>query len=395
MKPLEGLLVLDQTRVLAGPFCTMFLGEMGADIIKVEEPLRGDDTRAFGPPFLEGESAYFMSINRNKKSITLNAKHPEAQHILHELAKKTDIYVENFRPGTAERLGMGYDQLKSINLRLIYASVSGFGHTGPDSLRPGYDAVVQGMGGIMSLTGEPDGPPYKVGVSQADMVAGLFAFQGILLALIAREKTGLGQKVDIGMMDCQASLLSFQAGIYFATGVSPARMGNLHPTLTPYETYRAKDDYFIIAVGNDRLWAAFCDVMGLVELKEDPRFCTNPRRVEHRSELFGYLKDLFIGQSVAYWLDLFDRHGIPAGPILSIDQVLSHPQLIARNMVQEVEHAKIGKMKCLGNPIKLSDTPGCPDMAPPLLGQHTAEILKKYLGYSDIQIERLREEKVI
>lgn len=395
MKPLEGIIVLDQTRVLAGPFCTMFLGEMGAEVIKVEERGKGDETRGYGPPFKDGESAYFMSINRNKKSITLNAKHPEGLRILHELAKKADVYAENFRPGTAEKLGMGYEKLNEINPRIIYVSVSGFGHTGPERLRPGYDVVVQGMGGIMSLTGEPEGTPYKVGVSQADMVAGLYAFHGVLLALIAREKTGRGQKVDIGMMDCQASLLTFQAGIYFATGRSPKRMGNRHPTITPYETFEASDGSFILAVGNDKLWACFCDAMKLDNLKDDPRFAKNSDRVAHRAELSEHLRDLFRENTVSYWMEFFDRAGIPVGPILSVDQVISHPQIIARDMVCELEHSKLGKIKCLGNPIKLSDTPGYPNMAPPLLGEHTVEVLQKHLGLESKEINRLYQDGVI
>lgn len=395
MKPLEGIVVLDQTRVLAGPFCTMFLGEMGAEVIKIEEAGKGDETRGYGPPFLDGESAYFMSINRNKKSITINAKHPEGLRILHELAKQADVYTENFRPGTADKLGMGYEKLNELNPRLIYASVSGFGHTGPERLRPGYDVVVQGMGGVMSLTGESERCPVKVGVSQADMIAGLYAFQGILLALIAREKTGKGQKVDIAMMDGQASLLTFQAGIYFVTGQPPRRMGNRHPTITPYETFDAADGCFNLAVGNDRLWVSFCDAMSLQELKNDPRFAKNQDRVAHREELSTHLKDLFRDKPVSYWIELFDRHGIPSGPILTLDKVLTHPQIIARDMVKEIEHPKLGKIKCLGNPIKLSNTPGYPDQAPPLLGQHTAEVLQSHLGLDKAEIDRLYREGVL
>ena len=395
MKPLDGIVVLDQTRVLAGPFCTMFLGEMGAEVIKIEEREKGDETRGYGPPFIEGESAYFMSINRNKKSITLNAKHPEGLRILHELSKKADVYAENFRPGTAEKLGMGYEKLNELNPRIIYVSVSGFGHTGPERLRPGYDVVVQGMGGIMSLTGEPDGCAVKVGVSQADMIAGLYAFQGVLLALIARDRTGKGQKVDIGMLDCQASLLTFQAGIYFATGKTPQRMGNRHPTITPYETFDASDGCFILAVGNDKLWGSFCDVMGLQDLKEDPRFAKNRDRVSNRTELHEKLKDLFRDKPVAHWTELFDSRGVPAGPILTLDRTLSHPQVLARDMVKELAHPKAGNIKCLGNPIKLSDTPGYPDMAPPLHGQHTREVLRMHLGLNDGEIDRLYGEGVL
>ncbi len=395
-KPLDGITVLDLTRVLSGPYCTMQLADMGAEVLKVEIPGKGDDTRYFGPPFQNGESAYFVSINRNKKSITLNLKHEKGKEILQRLIHKVDILVENFRPGTMEGLGFGYEALSRLNPRLIYCAISGFGHTGPDRLRPGYDLVVQGEGGVMSLTGEPDGPPYKVGVSFADIVAGMNATQGILLALLARGKTGKGQKVDISMLDCQVSLLTYQAGIYFFTGQSPNRMGNLHPTLAPYETFKCKgDEYINVAVGNDSLWEKFCQVLDLELLRTDERFVTNQKRVENHGALRQALDPIFAQKDRQEWLTLLQKAGIPCGSIKNVAEVCSDPQVLAREMVVEIEHPKIGKTKVAGVPIKLSETPGAVMTPPPLLGEHTEAVLTGMLGFSAEEIAVLRTEKVI
>ncbi|MCX6356995.1 MAG: CoA transferase [Candidatus Aureabacteria bacterium] len=361
---------------------------------RIEQPGKGDDTRAFGPPFDRGESAYFLSVNRNKKSVTLDIKSEKGREIITRLIKKSDILVENFRPGTLQKIGLDYDAASRINPRLIYASVSGFGQTGPWASKPGYDLAIQGLGGIMSITGDPSGPPFKVGVSQADLVAGLYAAQGILLALYAREKTGKGQLVDVGMLDCQTALLSFQAGIYFMTGVAPARKGNQHPTISPYETFRAGDRYINIAVGNDRLWQKFCALLGLDDLVNHPDFATNPSRVKNRDRLFPRIQAVIEGRESGHWLKLFEQQGIPSGPILGIDEALSNPQTAAREMVLSVTHPVLGGLKQVGIPVKLSHTPGAIAGPPPRLGEHTGAVLRG-LGYSDSEIETMRSGGII
>ena len=402
MKPLDGIKVLDLTRVLAGPFCTMILGDFGAEIIKIENPDGGDDTRSFGPPFIEGESAYFLSINRNKKSVTVNLKEQKGREIVYQLAAKSDVVIENFRPGTAEKLGLGYEQLTRLNERIIYCSVSGFGQTGPEKFRPGYDLVVQGMGGIMDLTGDPNQPPMKVGISQADLLSGIYAVQGILLALLAREKTGKGQKIDVSMLDGQVSLLTFQAGIYFTTGKTPKRKGNQHPTICPYETFETSDGYINIAIGNDKLWIQFCTLLNKISpdlfpanISSDPKFAANPERVQNRNELFPIINKIISQKTTDAWLKIFDEKGIPAGPILSLDKVLNHPQVLAREMVTEVKHPKTGKLKLTGIPVKLSETAGAIRTPPPLLGEHTEDVLKNILGYDEDTIQFLRRKNVI
>src|SRR5689334_17588019 len=287
MAPLDGIMVLDLTRVLSGPYCTMLLADMGARVVKIEQPGKGDDTRAWGPPFLEGESAYFLSINRNKESVTLDFKHPDGRRLLDALITKADVVVENFRPGTLAKMGLDYSSLSTSHPRLIYASVSGFGQTGPRRAEPGYDAVIQGEAGLMSITGAADGPPFRLGVAIADIVSGMFAAQGIAMALLARARTGRGQRVDIGMLDATAALLTYQAGIYFATGATPGRMGNRHPTIVPYETFPASDGEFVLAVGNDEQWRRCCDVIGTAALAADERFSTNQARVQHHDTLRG------------------------------------------------------------------------------------------------------------
>lgn len=367
--PLEDIKILDLSRVLAGPFCSMILGDFGAEVIKIENPDGGDDTRAWGPPFVEGESAYFLSVNRNKKSITVNLKTEEGKKFIWDLVKKSDVFLENFRPGTLDKLGFSYDAVSKTNPKIIYASISGYGQTGPEKMRPGYDLVAQGMSGLMDITGSPDGPPTKLGTSIADLVAGLYCAIGILLALQARNKTGKGQRVDVSLLDGQISLLTYQAGIYFATGKAPKRKGNQHPTICPYETFHAKDGYLNIAVGSEKLWAELCAVIGKPELKDAPQFATNKDRVEHRDELFPILDKMIGKKPMSHWLELFDKAGIPAGAILSIDKVFEHPQVLAREMITEVVHKKIGKMKITGIPIKLSDTPGSVRLPPPTLGE--------------------------
>jgi len=394
-QPLEGILVIDLTRILAGPYCTMMLGDMGARVIKVEMPKEGDDARHWGPPFIKGESAYFLSINRNKESLTLNFKKEKGKKILKNLVRKADVLVENFRPGTLEKFGLGYLSLKKENPKLIYCSISGFGQTGPSKDRPGYDLVIQGEGGIMSLTGSPFGPPFKVGVSMADIIAGMLAVQGILLALIVREKRGRGQYVDISLLDGQIALLAYQAGIYFATGKSPKRMGNLHPTIVPYETFKTKDGYINICVGNEPLWKKFSLILGKKELSSDPNFSTNALRLENQYQLRVILNKILKQKTTLEWHKILSKAGVPCGFIKSVEEVLNDPQVLAREMVTEIPHPKLGKLKLTGLPIKLSLTPGKIKKPPPLLGEHTEEVLSTFLGYGRREIALLQEEGVI
>ena len=394
-KPLEGLKVVDLTRVLAGPYCTMLLGDMGADVAKIERLGSGDDTRSYGPPFINGESAYFMSVNRNKRSVTLNLKDERGLSILGRLLDTADVVVENFRPGQMQAFGYGYDTVSKLNPALIYCSISGYGHTGPDARLPGYDLIIQGEGGITSLTGDADGPPYKVGTSQADIVAGMNAFQGILLALIVRASSGRGQKVDIGMLDCQVSLLTYQAGIYFATGVSPVRAGNRHPTIAPYESFQCQDGYLNLACGNDSLWQKFCEAVELNELVEDKRFTKNADRVQNSDGLRAILEPVMAGKSTDAWIETLRPLGIPCGRVQSVDEVCDNPQIHARDMITELEHPTAGAVKVTGVPIKLSQTPGSVSTPPPVLGQHTAEVMKQWLGIGAEEVSDLREAGVM
>ena len=393
--PLDGLLVLDFTRVLSGPYCTMLLADMGARVIKVEQPGRGDDTRAWGPPFINGESAYFLSVNRNKESLTLDLKNPSSRRVLDPLLQQAGVLVENFRPGTMDRLGLGYEALAAGSPGLVYCSISGFGQTGPRREEAGYDAVMQGEAGLMSITGEPGGPPFRLGVAIADIVSGMFAAQGIAMALLARARTGRGQRVDIGMLDAAAALLTYQAGIYFATGRTPARMGNRHPTIVPYETFSAADGDFVLAVGNDEQWRRFCSVIGDPALASDERFATNQARVAHHDQLRPVLLDRLRRRSRSEWVAELKRNGVACGSVRDVAEVLEDPQLDARDMVETVEHITAGAVRVLGVPIKLSDTPGAVRTAPPGLGQHTDAILQEDAGLSRDEIEMLRLSRVI
>lgn len=393
--PLDGFTVLDFTRVLSGPYCTMQLADMGARVIKVEQPGKGDDTRAWGPPFVEGESAYFLSINRNKESLTLDLKAADAKRVLDELLAKADVLVENFRPGTMTRLGLGYEQLRERFPRLVYCSISGFGQTGPRRKEPGYDAVVQAEGGLMSITGAPDGPPFRLGVAISDIVSGMFGAQGVAFALLARERTGRGQLVDIGMLDATAALLTYQAGIYFATGAAPGRMGNRHPTIVPYETFEAADGDFVVAVGNDEQWKRFCAVLEREPLAMDERFATNRVRVANYGVLRPLLAEALGSRTRTAWVESLRAAGVPCGAVRDVAEVLQDPQLEARDMIQQVEHAVAGALRVTGIPVKLSDTPGAVRSAPPSLGQHTATILKHDVGLDDADIDALRAAGVV
>jgi len=394
VKALEGIKVLDLSRALAGPYCTMMLADMGAEVIKLEMPGKGDDSRSYGPPFVEGESAYFMSVNRNKKSLTLNMKSERSTEIIHRLIKQSDVLVENFRPGVMKRLGLGFQRVKEMNLQIIYCSISGFGQDGPYRMLPGFDQVMQGMGGIMSITGEPGGPPIKVGVAIADISGGMFAAYGILVALYNREKRGRGQMIDVSLLDCQVALLTYQAGAYFASGEIPQPVGSGHPVIVPYQAFKAKDVYFNIAAGNDKLWKMLCKAIGLEKAIDDPKFATNAKRVENREEIVKVISDIIITKNGEEWLKILTDAGVPCGPIYTMDKIFTDPQVLHRQMLKKLDHPKVGKVKVTGVPIKLSDTPGEVETAPPILGQHTQEILTE-LGFSDQDIKKLRQEKVI
>jgi crotonobetainyl-CoA:carnitine CoA-transferase CaiB-like acyl-CoA transferase len=372
----------------------MMLADMGAEVIKLEIPGKGDDSRSYGPPFVEGESAYFMSVNRNKKSLTLNMKSERSTEIIHRLIKQSDVLVENFRPGVMKRLGLGFQRVKEMNSQIIYCSISGFGQDGPYRMLPGYDQVAQGMGGIMSITGEPGGPPLKVGVAIADITAGMFAAYGILVALYNREKRGRGQMIDVSLLDCQVALLTYQAGSYFASGEIPPPVSSGHPLIVPYQAFKAKDVYFNIAAGNDKLWKILCKAIGLEKAIDDPKFATNDKRVENREEIVKIISDIIITKNGEEWLKILTDAGVPCGPIYTMDKIFTDPQVLHRQMLKELDHPKVGKVKVIGVPIKLSDTPGGVETAPPILGQHTQEILTE-LGFSDQDIKKLRQEKVI
>ncbi|MCU0249818.1 MAG: CoA transferase [Vicinamibacterales bacterium] len=395
MRPLDGLTVVDLTRVLSGPYCTMLLADMGARVVKIERPGTGDDTRAWGPPFVGGESSYFLSINRNKESVALDFKEPRGRAILDRLIARADVLVENFHPGTLDALGLGYTSLAQQHPRLVYCSITGFGATGPLRHRPGYDAVVQAEGGLMSLTGPGDGEPYRLGVAIADIAAGMFAAQGIALALLVRERTGKGQFVDIGMLDSVASLLTYQAGICFTTGRTPMRMGNRHPSIAPYDTVAAEDGTLVLAVGNDGQWRTFCQVTGLASLADDARFATNALRVEHYDGLRPLIARVMRTRSRQEWIDRLVPAGVPCAAVRDVDEVLADPQLAAREMIQSVLHPSAGPLKVLGVPIKLSDTPGGVDHAPPRLGEHTASVLQQVLGLAPEEIATLNGDGVI
>ena len=392
MTPLEGITVVDLTRVLSGPYCTMMLGDMGARVIKVEQPGKGDDTRGWGPPFINGESAYFLSINRNKESVTIDFKDPDGRALLEGLIAKADVLVENFRPGTLDKLELDYLSVAKRCPRLIYCSVSGFGHTGPRRKEAGYDAVMQAEAGLMSITGSADGPPYRLGVAIADIVTGMFAAQGITAALLARERTGRGQEVDIAMFDSVVALLTYQAGIYFANGAPPSRLGNRHPTIVPYESFPASDGDFVVAVGNDDQWRRFCEVTGF---PADEGFATNRQRVTNYGQLKPALDALLGTRSRASWIGRLKAAGVPCGSVRDLHDVFSDPQTEARQMLVELEHAAAGMLKMTGTPLKFSDTPGSVRTPPPLLGEHTNAVLANDLGLERARIDQLRAKGVI
>tara|TARA_B100001123_G_scaffold82633_1_gene94209 strand:+ start:406 stop:1599 length:1194 start_codon:yes stop_codon:yes gene_type:complete len=397
MKALDGIKVLDLTRALAGPFCTLMLGDNGADVIKIEIPGTGDDTRNWGPPFMGKESAYFLSINRNKRSLTLNFKEDKARQIFLELAKEADVIVENFTPGVMDRFGLGYDAVSNVNPGIVYCSISGFGQNGPYSSRPAYDQIMQGISGLMSITGEPDGEPQKVGIAVADIGAGMWAAFAVMAAIHNRshEGEGQGQHIDLSMMDAQVAWLTYQAANYFATGTPPKRLGAAHPNLVPYQAFMCQDGkYLNLAVGSERIWDRFCEGMEMPELKENPDYLTNVERAQNRSKIVPHLQEIFLKQPVNHWVEKLQKFSVPCGAINDLADVFSDPQTLHREMVLEMAHPTLGKIKQTGLPIKFSRTPGGLDRHPPLLGEHNQEVLEG-LGYSAVEIEKLKAQEVI
>lgn len=394
MQPLNGIHVLDLSRVLAGPYCTMVLGDLGAEVIKVEAP-EGDETRGWGPPFVGNESAYYLCVNRNKRSMILDFKAQESRDILQELIKRSDVLVQNFRPGTLARFSVDFESASAINPNLIYCSISGFGQNGPLRDRPGYDFMIQALGGLMSITGESDGEPIKVGVAVADLFAGQNAAIAILAALQARAQTGKGQHLDISLFDSQLGMLANIASNYLISGNLPKRYGNAHANIVPYQSFQATDTWFVLAVGNDQQFERLCGVIGNLDLAHDPRFDSNAERVKNREELINLLKPAFLRKTANEWLSALEAAGIPCGPINTLDQVFSMPQVEAREMLIHMQHAEIGDLKLVGSPLKFSETPVDYKLAPPRLGEHTEEVLKKLLGYSSEQVMNLRRRRVI
>jgi len=395
--PLTGLRVLDLTRVLAGPTCTQMLGDLGAEVIKIERPEAGDDTRGFAPPFVPNtkESAYFVGVNRNKKSVTLDIAKPEGQAIIHKLLEHCDILVENFKVGALAKYGLGYEQLAKTHPRLIYCSITGFGQTGPYAPRPGYDALIQAMGGVMSLTGEPNGSPQKVGVPVADLFAGLYGCIGILAAVNHRNSTGQGQQIDIGMLDTHVAWLANQGMNYLATGENPVRLGNQHPNIAPYQEFPTKDGYLILAVGNDPTVERFCKAFGQEALLADPRFATNPIRVQNRQLVTDTLTPVMKSKTTAEWIDALEALKIACGPINTLEQVFADPHVQAREMVVEMAHGSGETVKVIANPVKLSATPPSYRSAPPVLGEHTEDVLASVLKMSVSDIAALREKGIL
>lgn len=393
-KALSRIKVLDLSRVVAGPVCTSILGDLGADIIKVEGPDFLDETRAWFPPDIEDISLYYMAVNRNKRAITVNLKTKEGIQIIKKLIQESDVIVENFKTGTMERLGLGYEDLKALNPKIIHCSITGFGHTGPYKQLPGYDFLAQAMSGFMSVNGTSNGEPVKAGVAMADLYAGLYAIISILAALEARNQTGRGQHCDISLMDSMvASLLNIGTG-FLNTGNLPKRYGNQHPTLVPYQNFQTKDKEIIIAVGNDRQFQRFCSLINTEELPQEERFATANARIIYREELIPKLQEVILTKTADEWLTLFQENNIPCGPINTLDRVFTDEQVLERQMIQEVEHPIVGIVKLLGSPIKLSDTPVTIERHPPLHGEHTEEVLLE-LGYDKQEIESFMEDKVI
>lgn len=388
---LSGIKVLDLCRVVSGPFATMHLGDLGADVVKIEAPRIGDESRRYGPPFVNGESSYFLSVNRNKRSCAIDLKSPAGRDAVIALAKVADVVIDNFRPGTLDKWGLSYEALSSGNPNLIQCSISGFGRTGPDAGRPGYDLILQGESGVMDITGDPDGPPMKVGTSIADLVTGLYASQAVLAALMKREKSGVGGRVDVSMLDSMASLLTFNAGMYFASGESPKRRGNVHPTISPYETFEASDGWLNLGVANDKFWSLFCDLIGRKDVLTDPRFDAAPKRAANRAALAEILRPIIAKRSRSAWIELLHGAGIPCGAIRTVGEVCEAPQLTQRNMVQTVTHRVAGEVKFVARPLRFDDLPPAPSTPPPTLGEHTFEVFEDWLGWTRKDVSKFAD----
>ncbi len=393
---LEGVRVIDLTRILAGPYCTMLLGDLGADVIKIELPERGDDTRQWGPPFTAGgQSAYFLAANRNKRSLTLDLKSERGMEILKSLIQTGDVLIENFRAGTLEKWGLDYDQLQQLKPDLVYCTVTGYGYTGPYRDRPGYDFVVQALGGFMSVTGPEDGQPYRAGIAIADLASGIYASNAVLASLFARERTGRGQRIDISLLDCQVALMSYVASNNLVSKEPSRRFGNAHPNIVPYEVFEAEDGYFAFAAGNDLQWAKFCKAVDREVWETDARFSTNPARLENRAELVRLLNELFMTRTIKHWIELCEGIGLPASPINTMDDVFADPQVLARELVMEVPHHAEGSVSLLRSPLNIPTAPSEVRYPPPTLGQHTDEILDELLNFDSAEIQSLREAGVV
>jgi crotonobetainyl-CoA:carnitine CoA-transferase CaiB-like acyl-CoA transferase len=393
--PLAGIRVLDLTRVLAGPYCAMFLGDLGAEVVKVEQPGVGDDTRGWGPPFSGGESAYFLCVNRNKKSLTVDLKSDRGIALIRRLAERADVLIENFRPGAMDRFGLGDKDLRSTNPKLVYASLSGFGADGPMADIPGYDLIVQAWGGLMSITGTAESGPLKVGVAIIDLVAGLMLGKAIVAALFAREKIGVGQKIDTSLLEAEVASLINAGSNYLISGKIPGRWGNAHPTIVPYQSFQTADGFLVLGVASESIWKRFSAAIGKAELADDPRFLKNADRVEHRQELIATLSAIFKSGSTEYWLSVLNKGDVPCAPVQTIDQVFSAPQVLHREMLVEVDHPTAGTLKMAGVPVKFSTTPAAVRMPPPLLGQHNYEVLSSWLGMNSAEIDQLKKASVI
>jgi crotonobetainyl-CoA:carnitine CoA-transferase CaiB-like acyl-CoA transferase len=391
---LEGVTVLDLTRMLAGPYGALLLADLGAEVIKVEDPVGGDPVRSMGPPFIQGESAYFISINRNKKSLTLDLTTPRGREVFLRLVQKADVVLDNFRPGILERLGVAYSALRRINPRIVACSISGFGQDGPYRSLPAFDLILQAMGGAMSITGEPNRDPVRMGIPMGDLAGGLFGAMAVSAALFQRERTGEGRYIDLSLLDCQASLLTYVAQYFLVTGEVPGPVGSAHASAVPYQAFKTEDIHIVIAIFTERFWSQFCNVIGRPDLVEDPRFATNRERHAHRHDLVPILEGIFATRTGEEWLKDLRAEGIPSGPINTVDRVLSDPQVLHRGMVLEVDHPVCGRLKVVGNPVKVLPADGEALRPPPVLGQHTEEVLRR-AGYSTEEINSLRGEKII
>lgn len=392
---LSGIRVLDLTHVLAGPFCTQILGDLGAEVIKIERPGMGDPTRKMPPYYLQDDqSAYFLALNRNKKSLTLDLKKPEGREIFYALAKKSDVVINNFTPGTMEKLGLGYEDLQKVNPRIIYASITGYGQTGPYRERPSYDIIVQAMGGVMSYTGEPGQPPVRCGIPIGDLGGAVFGVIGILAALVSRSLTGKGRMVDISMLDVQIALHTYRAKYYFVAGEIPQPVGTAHVSNVPLRAYQTKDSYIVIEAHMDHFFKNLCKGLGLDHLPDDPRFNSRAKRLENREELDRILEEAFLQKTTAEWWNLFNRLEVPSGPIYTLDKALEDPQVLSRNMVVEIDSPHVGRLKDVGCPVKASGV--IPNYnPPPALGEHTEKVLIDFLGYSPGKISELKKKGII